>query len=58
MKLSLQWFIVGFIITTLMSVPIRLLWRFEFKIPACLFTIMTTLAIISVPFIFDLSSLF
>ncbi|WP_375706875.1 hypothetical protein [Bartonella sp. AA126HLJHH] len=58
MNLFLQWFIVAFVITTIMSVPISLLWRFRFKVPACLFTIMTTLAIIAVPFTFDLSSLF
>ncbi len=49
--LSLQWFIVGFIITTIMSIPINILWRFRFKIPACLLTIMTALAIMAIPFI-------
>ncbi|QEE12715.1 hypothetical protein D1092_07100 [Bartonella krasnovii] len=51
--LSLQWFIVGFIITTIMSIPINILWRFRFKVPACLLTIMTALAIMAIPFIFS-----
>ncbi|WP_273755837.1 hypothetical protein [Bartonella sp. MM73XJBT.G] len=51
--LSLQWFIVGFIITTIMSIPINILWRFRFKVPAYLLTIMTALAIMAIPFIFS-----
>ncbi|EJF86931.1 hypothetical protein MCY_00581 [Bartonella rattimassiliensis 15908] len=48
----IQCFIIGFIIITIMSLPINILWRFRLKIPAFLFTIMTALAVIAIPFIF------
>ncbi|EJF84362.1 hypothetical protein [Bartonella rattimassiliensis] len=48
----IQCFVIGFIIITIMSLPINILWRFRLKIPAFLFTIMTALAVIAIPFIF------
>ncbi|WP_208439727.1 hypothetical protein [Bartonella grahamii] len=48
----IEWFIIGFIIITIMSLPINILWRFRLKIPAFLFAIMTTLAVIAIPFVF------
>ncbi len=49
---TIEWFIISFIIITIMSLPINILWRFRLKIPAFLFTIMTVLAVIAIPFIF------
>ncbi len=49
---TIEWFVIGFIIITIMSLPINILWRFRLKIPAFLFTIMTVLAVIAIPFIF------
>ncbi|UTO28444.1 hypothetical protein [Bartonella harrusi] len=46
-----EWFTVAFIVTiiiAIMSIPISLLWRFKFKISACLFAIMTVLSVIAV----------
>ncbi|EJF95590.1 hypothetical protein [Bartonella elizabethae] len=47
-----EWFVIGFIIITMMSLPISLLWRFRFKISACLFGTATLLSIIAIPYIF------
>ncbi|WP_375689825.1 MULTISPECIES: hypothetical protein [unclassified Bartonella] len=47
-----EWFVIGFIIITIMSLPINILWRFRLKIPAFLFTIMTALAVIAIPYIY------
>ncbi|EJF87778.1 chaperone dnaJ [Bartonella rattimassiliensis 15908] len=44
-----EWFITGFIIITVMSVPINLLWRFKLKISAYLFAIMTASLVILIP---------
>ncbi|EJF77528.1 hypothetical protein MCQ_01498, partial [Candidatus Bartonella washoeensis Sb944nv] len=43
------WFVAGFIVITLMSLPISLLWRFQLKTSACLFAIMTALFVIAIP---------
>lgn len=48
----IQCFIIGFIIITIMSLPINILWRFRLKIPAFLFAILTVLSVISIPFMF------
>lgn len=50
---TIQWFIMGFIIITIMSLPINILWRFRLKIPAFLFAILTVLSVIAIPFIFN-----
>lgn len=52
-KNIIDWFIIGFIIVAIMSLPINILWRFRLKIPACLFAIMTALFVFSIPYIFD-----
>ncbi len=54
----IEWFIIGFIIITIMSLPINLLWRFRLKISAFLFAIMTALVIIAIPYIYGYISLF
>ncbi len=47
----IEWFVIGFVIVTIMSLPINILWRFRLKIPACLFAIMTALSVIAIPYI-------
>ncbi|WP_175869565.1 hypothetical protein [Bartonella gabonensis] len=49
----IQCVVIGFIIITIMSLPINILWRFKLKIPACLFAIMTALSVIAIPYIFS-----
>ncbi len=48
----IEWFVIGFIIITIMSLPINILWRFRLKISAFLFAIMTALVIIAIPYIY------
>ncbi|WP_273789948.1 hypothetical protein [Bartonella sp. ML70XJBT] len=45
--------VIGFIIITIMSLPINILWRFRLKIPAFLFAILTVLSVIAIPFMFS-----
>nr|WP_246744235.1 MULTISPECIES: hypothetical protein [Bartonella] len=54
----IEWFVIGFIIITIMSLPINILWRFRLKISAFLFTIMTALAVIAIPYIYGYICLF
>ncbi|UNF42998.1 hypothetical protein MNL08_04020 [Bartonella krasnovii] len=49
----IQCVVIGFIIITIMSLLINILWRFRLKIPAFLFAILTVLSVIFFPFIFD-----
>ncbi|SPU26592.1 Uncharacterised protein [Candidatus Bartonella washoeensis] len=48
----IEWFVIGLVIIAIMSLPINILWRFRLKIPACLFAMVTALAVIAIPFIF------
>ncbi|EJF88129.1 hypothetical protein ME1_00795 [Bartonella vinsonii subsp. arupensis OK-94-513] len=48
----IEWFVIGLVIIAIMSLPINILWRFRFKIPAYLFAMVTALAVIAIPFIF------
>ncbi|WP_208442371.1 hypothetical protein [Bartonella raoultii] len=48
----IQCVIIGFIIITIMSLPINILWRFRLKIPAFLFAILTVLSVLAIPFMF------
>ncbi|MCZ2159222.1 hypothetical protein NPX99_08230 [Bartonella sp. 220] len=48
----IEWLVIGLVIIAIMSLPINILWRFRFKIPAYLFAMVTALAVIAIPFIF------
>ncbi|WP_375694690.1 hypothetical protein [Bartonella sp. AC158YNML] len=53
-KQIIEWFVIGFIIITIMSLPINILWRFRLRIPALLFAIMTALVITAIPYMYDM----